>query len=671
MDLQIAGHLDLAEQLYRSILKAQPGHAGAHHGLGLLEIRLQRPAEGLPHLLAALEAKPEIPDYWLGYLEGLRLTGNIDAAAAALALGRQHGLSGRSVDEFALRLQPSTVATHEAEQSEALLLGLVASANSAAALPAARALTERFPQRGLGWKALGALLAVEGKIDEAEAAMRISTSLLPDDAEAYSNLGVTLSKHLQRHAEAALMLQRAIDIDPQRQSAYLDLVDVLKAQSRYEDAEEMLRRAIDLPADRTNPRNAHYTSWVWLLAHNPAVDAGALFAAHRRAAARLESRAVSLTRHSNRPDPTRRLKVGLVSADLCEHPVAQLVEPVLAHLSRSPGLELLAYYNNPAEDATTLRLQPHFSRWRQVHALTDAAVAQQITDDGIDVIIDLAGHTAMNRLGALAYKPAPIQVSWIGYPGTTGLHAMDYYLADRHFLPPGLLDAQFTEKLVFLPATLPLLPHQAAPPVGPLPALKTGNLTFGSFVRRAKINPAAIQRWSLLLRALPASRLLIAGVSHELDVPTLSAQFAAEGIDPARLTFHALCAMDHFLELHHQVDLALDSHPYGGGSTTVNALWMGVPTLTVAGPTPAARQAAGVLGRLGLDEFVATDAADFVSKGLDWAGRLHDLAELRTSLRDRCQASAAGQPAIFADALERALRRMWVRWCSGLPPESF
>jgi len=671
MDLQIAGHLDLAERLYRSILTAQPGHAGAHHGLGLLEIRLQRPADGLPHLLAALEAKPEVPDYWLGYLEGLRLTGDVEAAAAALALGRQHGLSGRSVDDFALRLQARTGATREAEESEALMQGAIARTNFAAALPAARALTERFPHRGLGWKALGALLAAEGKTDEAVAAMRISIRLLPDDAEAHANLGVTLSKHLQRHAEATLMLQRAIDIDPQRQSAYLDLADTLKAQSRYEDAEQLLQRAIDLPADRTNPRSAHYTSWIFLLAHNPTVDADTLFAAHRRAAARLESQALPLTRHSNRPDPARRLRVGFVSADLCEHPVAQLVEPVLAQLSRRPGLELHAYYNNPSQDAATLRLQPHFSRWCQVHALTDAEVAKQITDDGVDVIIDLAGYTAMNRLGALAFKPAPIQVSWIGYPGTTGLRAMDYYFADRHFLPPGLLDAQFTEKLVFLPATLPLLPHPTASPVGPLPALQNGNLTFGSFVRRAKINQAAIRRWSMLLRALPASRLLIAGVSPELDVPTLSAHFAAEGIDSARLTFHALCAMDQFLRLHHQVDLALDAHPYGGGSATVNALWMGVPTLTVAGPTPAARQATGVLGRLGLDEFVATDEADFVSKGLHWAGRLHELAELRASLRDRCQASPAGQPAIFADALERALRRMWTRWCAGLPPESF
>lgn len=689
MGLQISGHYDLAERLYRSILDAQPGHAGAHHGLGLLEIRLLRPADGLPHLLAALEAKPEIPQYWLGYLEALRLTGHVEAAAAALALGREHGLSGKSVEEFAQRLKAGTAATQaaetkpraqrrrerrnlrDAEASEAALLGLIGAANFAGALTAAQGLVERFPSRGLGWKALGGLLGANGKTDEAVAAMRISIRLLPEDAEAHTNLAVTLSKKLKRHAEAALLLQRALDIDPTLPAAYIELGDILQVQGRYQDAEEMVRRAIALPADQINPNNAHYTSWVFLLSHNPTVDAETLFAAHRRAAARLESRALAATRHANAPDPSRRLKLGFLSADLREHAVAQFFEPVVAHLSGRPGLELYAYYNHASEDATTLRLRDHFSHWQPVHALSDADVAKQIAGDGIDVIIDLSGHTTMNRLGALAYKPAPIQVSWIGYPGTTGLQAMDYYLAERHFLPPGLLDKQFTEKLVFLPAFASFAPHPAAPAVGPLPAMASGTLTFGSFNRRGKINEWTIRMWSKLLRELPAARLLIVGVSLEDDAPSLTAQFTAEGVDSARLMFHPRCAMVDYLAVHRFVDLALDAFPYGGGTTTVNALWMGVPTLTVAGSTPASRQAAGVLGLLGLNEFVAADVTDFVSKGLHWAGRIHELAELRAGMRYRWQTSPAGQPGLMADALEHALRRMWARWCAGLPPESF
>jgi len=690
MELQIAGHLDLAERLYRSILSAQPGHAGAHHGLGLLEIRLRRPTDGVPHLLAALEASPESPDYWLGYLEGLRLTGDVAAAAAALALGRKHGLSGQSVDDFAQRLQAPRAAPQNAEtqppraerrrrlrelraaeESEATLLRTFVEGNFAAALDDARALTQRYPDRGLGWKVLGALLVANGKTDEAVTAMRVAIRLLPEDAEAYTNLAVTLSQKQQRHAEAERLLHGALDIDPQFQAAYLAFGDSLQMRGRYEEAEDMVRRAIALPADAINSSNAHYTSWLFLLSHNPSVGAVTLFAAHRRAAARLESRALPATRHANSADPARKLKVGFVSADLYAHPVAQFIEPVLAHLAGRPGLEIHAYSNNTLRDATTLRLHGHFSHWHAVDALTDAEVAKHISADGIDVIIDLSGHTTMNRLGALAYKPAPIQVSWIGYPGTTGLYAMDYYLADRHYLPPGLLDAQFTEKLVYLPANAPFQPHPASPPVGPLPALNTGHLTFGSFNRRGKINAAVIRLWSALLRALPASRLLIVGVSLEEDAPTLAAELTAAGIDSARLTFHPRCQRAAYLGLHHQVDVALDTYPWGGGTTTVNALWMGVPTLTLAGATPASRQAAGVFRQLGLDEFVAADPAEFVEKGLYWAAHLHELAQLRASLRGRWEASPAGQPALIADALEHALRRMWTRWCSGLPPESF
>jgi tetratricopeptide (TPR) repeat protein len=461
MNLQITGHLDLAERLYRSILDAQPGHAGAHHGLGLLEIRLRRPAEGIPHLLAALEAQPEIPDYWLGLLEGLRLTGDVEAAAATLALGREHGLSGKTVEEFAQRLEAGTRATapaptqsptqspaqpraqrrraqrelRDAEQREAALLSAVSQGNFAEVLTAARALTERFPNRGLGWKALGALFAANGETVEAVAAMRTAIHLLPEDAEAHTNLAVTLSQKQQRHAEAWLLLRRALEIDPKFRPAYIGLSDVLQMQGRYEDAEEIVQQAIALPSNRTNPNNALYTSWVFLLSHKPSVDPDALFAAHRQAGARLESGAVPLMRHANTKDTARRLKVGFVSADLCEHPVAKFVEPVFEHLAGRPGLELHAYYNNPSEDDVTVRLRRHFSHFNRVHALSDVDLAKQITRDAIDVIIDLSGHTSKNRLGALACKPAPIQVSWIGYPGTTGLYAMDYYLADRHLLP--------------------------------------------------------------------------------------------------------------------------------------------------------------------------------------------------------------------------------------------
>lgn len=664
MNLQIAGRLDDAERRYRGILAAEPGHAAALHCLGMLQVQLQRPAAGLAHLLAALEANPHQQEYWLGYLEALLQAGDLATARSTLALGRTHELAGQPVEDFARRL--------DAKELETALLELLNKGEFAAAQPAARLLTERHPGRGLGWKILGALLGADEKSEQALAAMLTSVRLLPGDAEAFTNLGVTLSK-LQRHADAVPFLENAIRLDGRFQAAHIHLGNVYQALGRYEDAEEMLRQAIELPSDATNPESSHYTSWLFLMSHNPRVDATTLFEAHRRAGERLERRAAAGRRksHKNRRDPGRRLRIGIVSADLCNHAVASFIEPVLEHLQHCGTLELHAYYNNKSSDEVTLRLRPLFAHWHAIHELSDEALAGRVTADKIDVLMDLSGHTSMNRLGTFAYKPAPIQVSWIGYPGTTGLLAMDYYLADRHFLPPGRFDAQFTEKLAYLPANVPFQPYAAAPPVGPLPAASAGHLTFGSFNRLGKITAATIALWASLLRDLPGARLLIAGVALEDGARKLNEEFIAAGVDPGRLSFHPRMAMDRYLALHHEVDICLDTYPYGGGTTTIHALWMGVPTLTVAGPTPAARQGAAIMGQLGLEEFVAADPEDFIARARHWTRRLDALAALRAGLRERWQDSPARQPALIAAGLEESLRRMWTRWCAGLAPESF
>jgi predicted O-linked N-acetylglucosamine transferase (SPINDLY family) len=277
----------------------------------------------------------------------------------------------------------------------------------------------------------------------------------------------------------------------------------------------------------------------------------------------------------------------------------------------------------------------------------------------------------MNRLRVFAGKPAPIQMSWVGYPGSTGLQAMDYFLCDRHWLPPGRFDRHFVEQLVYLPAAAIFQPEPASPPIGALPALAAGHITFGSFNRFGKINGATVALWAQLLRALPASVLMIAGIDLPDQRLELIQRFAAERIVGERLTFHLRSGMDSYLGLHGRVDLCLDTFPYGGGTTTHHALWMGVPTLTVAGRTPTARQAAGILALAGLDSFIAADAADFVAKGIDWADRLTELGELRAGMRERCRQSPSQRPDALVAALERAFRVMWKRWCAGSPPESF
>jgi predicted O-linked N-acetylglucosamine transferase (SPINDLY family) len=412
------------------------------------------------------------------------------------------------------------------------------------------------------------------------------------------------------------------------------------------------------------------------MSHNPAIGADELFAEHCRYGEYVEGRLRGAGLVSSRPRPTidrdskRRLRVGFVSGDLHEHSVGQFLEPIVAELSQRPGLELHAYCSNPVDDALSRRLQTHFAAWIPVNALSDDACAARIAADRIDVLIDLSGHTGHNRLPVFARRPAPVQASWLGYPGTTGLAAMDYYLADPVWLPPGF-ERMFTEKLVHLPDRWAFRPHAHAPAVGPLPALSAGTLTFGSFHRHGKINPACIALWSRLLCALPHTRLLMVGIRLEGAQEPLLEAFAAHGVERSRLTLHGRCTMDKYLAFHQHVDIALDTLPYAGATTTMHSLSMGVPTLTLAGASPQGRACAGILGNIGLHDFIATDAEDFVDRARHWDARHGELATVRADLRERLARSPGGQPALFAEHLDRALRRMWAHWCQGLPTESF
>jgi predicted O-linked N-acetylglucosamine transferase (SPINDLY family) len=702
MNLQLAGRADLAEQMYAAILQAVPAHAAANHCLGMLNVQLRRPAQAIPFLLEALNLHPEIPDYWLGYLEALLLDGKVEEAVAVLALGREHGLAGNVVEDFTARLNlgvpqagtplppvlpksngalesrarkrrpTSSRKSRSPEEHARTLIALVAHKRLSEALPLARKMTRRFPDQGLGWKFLGGLLWTEGSAEEALSAMRTSIRLLPRDAEAHCNLGVALAA-LKRFEEAELWFRKAVSIDSTFAAAHYHLGMCLEPQARYGAAEASIRTALSLRSRSLGVDSEHiFSNLLYLMDYNPDHDAEFLFAEHRRFGELFEAPLrASWPRHTNAPDPNRCLQIGFVSGDFRDHPVATFMEPLLARLMHCPSLELHAYHNGSSEDRVTTRLRGYFRHWRPVSAMTDAAFAESIMDDHIDILVDLSGHTALNRLPVFARKPSPIQVSWLGYPGTTGLHGMDYYLGDPYWLPPGRFDRHFVEKLVYLPAAAIFQPEPAAPPINSLPALATGQLTFGSFNRLGKINPATVHLWSKLLRELPGSRLILAGIPPDGQHIQLLERFAAEGVACERLTFHARAAIDAYLALHHHVDLCLDTFPYNGGTTTHHALWMGVPTLTMAGTTPAGRQGANILGLAGLNEFIAADGADFVARGLRWATQLTQLADLRAGMRERCRQSPSQRPDILVTALERSLRRMWARWCADLPAESF
>lgn len=669
MEYQLAGRLDLAEQIYRDVLRERRWDAMANHCLGMLLVQRRRAPDALPHLLTALRMSPAQPDFWLGYLETLLLERQYEEAEAMLALARQRGLGEAASADFAARLESAkrTLRAAEDELLEAMKRG-----NPALALARARALTETHAGRGLGWKVLGALLYADGRTDEALAAMERSVSLLPRDAEAHVNFGLSLAK-LKRFDEAEKYLSEAIRIDPDFANAHYRLGMTYAMQARLAEAEASLRRGLAVrKAYAPQDDEQNHSNLLFILSHDAALGAADLFAEHLRYADHVEGPLrATWPRHGNDRNPLRRLNIGFVSGDLREHAVAGFIEPIVARLHGRPGLALSAYYNHDAEDAVSRRLRGCFDAWNSVCAATDERLAQQIMRDRIDILVDLSGHTAMNRLPVFARKPAPVQVSWIGYPGTTGLQAMDYYLADPHFLPPGEFDRCFTEKLVHLPANGSFQPYAAAPEPGPLPALENGHLRFGSFNRPDKINDASLRLWARLLRAVPDATMLIGAIDTSASARGLADRLGAYGISPARLEFHARCGTDEYLGLHRGVDLCLDTTPYGGGTTTYNALWMGVPTLTLAGETPASRGGAGVLGQVGLHEFIAHDTAQFVSKGVYWARNPAALAQLRANARALWRQARGGNAEAAADMIEAALRRMWRRWCAALPPETF
>jgi predicted O-linked N-acetylglucosamine transferase (SPINDLY family) len=669
MNLQMTGRPAEARRLYQAIIEAAPRHAAANYCLGMLDVQARRPESGLPYLKAALEAQPGVPDYWLGYLEALTLAGRTEAARNILAVGRQQGLCGPAVDEYSRRLD--SVLDAECRGRESSLQSLFDRGDRAQALPLARETTQRFPERGLAWKLLGALLSQEDDPQTVEV-MRTAARLLPQDVEAQVNVGLALAKK-ECFEEAEAYLHNALELNPTFAATHYRLAINYELQGRFADAEASLRRGIALRTGYAAREDEQcHSHLLFLMAHNESVQVDELLSEHRRYGEYVErSLRPPCPRLGNSRDPRRRLKVGFVSGDLYEHSVANFIGPVLAELKDRPSMELHVYYANTLHDEVSHRLRSSCKSWTPVRQLSDDALTATIMQDGIDVLIDLSGHTRFNRLPVFARKPAPIQVSWLGYPGTTGLHAMDYYLADRHWLPSGRFDRLFTEKLCYLPARWAFEPHKHAPEVAPLPSLRTGRLTFGSFHRMEKIGSETQRLWAELLRALPQTSLLLVGIATETQRDSLRRRFAAHGVDANRLSFHDRCPMDVYLGLHGRVDIALDAQPYSGATTTMHSLSMGVPTFTVPGPTSQSRACAGILENVGLEGFIASDGAELIDKASRWTGRLPELADLRAGMRSRLRGSASGRPDFIAQHVESALRHMWARWCEGLPAESF
>ena len=503
------------------------------------------------------------------------------------------------------------------------------------------------------WSDLGNVLDALGKSDEAKACFERAIVQDSTFAPAYTNLGAHVAAR-GLFDLAASYYQRALDSDPQNAAAMLNLGVALVETGRIDAARDAFVQVLKL--DPTNADAADNQLYAQIYTEP---DPSKIYAAHQ---------AWGNKQHHGEPlapldpNPNRRLRVGYVSPDFRRHSVAFFIAPLLANHDAA-AVEVFCYADVARPDDVTARLKASVPHWRATQALTHAQLHQQLRDDHIDILVDLAGHTTGNRLPVFAQRAAPIQVTALGYPATTGLSVLDYRLCDGE-TDSSQTDAYATEKLVRLPSGLHCYAPPTAPDVTSLPALTNGFVTFGSFNKLAKISPQTIHAWSAILAAIPNARLLLKNKAlvEESTRATMTATFARHGIAENRLEFAGWAGDDAaHLALYGRIDIALDTYPYNGTTTTCEALWMGVPTLTRTGEGHASRVGASLMARAGLSDWACDDTDPLVAAALKATRDLEQLAELRTGLRARMRASPLCDGKGYARGVEAAYRDMWWR----------
>jgi protein O-GlcNAc transferase len=607
---QKLGQASESIEAYQRAVALEPGYARAMNNLGVVLLSLHRFGDGLEVLKKAVAIKPDYAEAW----------NNLGDALTNL------GRSGEAIDAIrrALALSPED------------------------ARPANH---------------LGMALNDAGRPEEAVDAFRRAIVSDPNDAEHYNNLGNVL-KDIGPNDEAVAVLQRAMAIKPGYASPHNNLAIVLSNMGRIEESLAEYRRAVEL--EPSSPSN--HSNLLLSLHYLHGDDGAATFAEARRWDARHgEPLRKLIAPHGNDRDPRRRLRVGYISSDFREHSVAKFVEPLFGNHDHE-RFEIVGYSDVWHTDSTTAMLRGFADQWHEIVGKSDEAVAEMIRGDGIDILVDLTGHTARNRLLVFARKLAPVQISYLGHPGTTGLAAMDYRLTDGLADPVGMTEGFHSESLVRLAKTNWCFAEPVGvPDVGPLPVIERGAICFGSFNRLTKLSPRTLDLWAKVLKAVPNSRLMVKerSLDEQAVRDHLVESFAARGIGVERLEIVGPKRErgEHF-QSYGRADIALDPFPYHGTTTTCEALWMGVPVVTLAGSTHVSRVGVSLLTSVGLPEMIARDEDAYVSIAAGLASDLPRLAEIRQSLRERMRASSLMNGREFARDVEAVYREVWGRWCT-------
>lgn len=601
------GRLREACELYRKAVATAPGHGKAHLNLGIALQGLGEEAAAVAAYEAALAI--DAADAYANYNLGSLLASRGDLAAA-----------------------------------ERLL----------------RAALERKREFPEALVALANVCDAQGNAGAAIAALEEALRWQPDFAGAWYNYGDALLR-LNRRAAAETAFRRALENDPACLPALHMLGNMLRADSRLEEALEAFGAARKLDAERFDLESME----LLVLNLSDQITEDALAARHREFGARLEDAvAPRFAPFRNSREPERRLRIGYVSCDFNQHPVAWFMLPVIEGRDRA-RFEVYCYSTGSKVDEVTREIEQRADGWRHAAGWPDAELADTINRDGIDVLVDLTGHAGVMRLGVFAQQPAPVQATWLGYLNTTGLSRIQYRLCDAYTDPPGLTERLHTETLIRLPHSQwcyrPVVSasHAAEPPCA-----RNGCITFGSFNHAPKLSPTVRRLWCEILARLPDSRMVVVGMPEGQSRDRLLEDFRRAGIAASRLTIAPRVPLDEYFRWFDEVDIALDSMPYSGGTTTCDTLWMGVPVVTFAGPRSVSRSAASILTTAGLGDWIGATPEDYVRLAVEFARDGARLAGLRGSLRQRLRESPLMDEAGFVPDLEDAYRRMWRGWCA-------
>jgi protein O-GlcNAc transferase len=512
----------------------------------------------------------------------------------------------------------------------------------------------------VAYQLAGALEGV-GNLERAAAICERGLAMSPDQPGLLSRRGAIARRRTQ-YVLALETYQRLKSLHPDFQFIDAMIGDALALLGRGAEAIEAFDRALLLAPDNTQIQSDR----LFILNYFNLMNREQLFEEHRKWGTAHEASLRGTWRpHRQSRDPQRRLRVGYVSPDLRHHAVAFFIEGVLRHHDHAQ-FEIHAFDVSPfALDTVSRRLKSFCDHWHRLGDRGDDELAETIRRQEIDVLVDLSGHTAHNRLLVFARRPAPIQAGWFGYMNTTGLSAIDYRLTDGWLDPPGESDAFYTETLFRLPSAACFQPDPESPNVGPLPALRNGFVTVASLNQWTKVTEITKDIWSQIVLRVPSARLVVVALGgDDCDVrAAILREFVARGVPGERIEVRGFRPLKQFLAFLNDVDFALDPFPYGGGTTTLQAAWMGVPTVTLQSDSELGRSTPGILGALELPELVTTDADRYICTAVALAGDSTRLAGYRAQLRERFRRSSLMDAVPLTRSVEAAYRAMWNAYC--------